>query len=237
MQNIYQYDQLYKIIMVGDSNVGKTSYLIRLTKNIIKPTLPTIGVEYSSQIMLLENENIVIKATIWDTAGAERYKAITRAHYRQSVGALLFYDLTSRQSYENTQSWIEDIIQYCGEQIPIMLIGNKSDIVTKDPKLRAVDLEQVHQYCDQKFLLYQETSALEGVNIKESFEILLRRIYQVYLDQKSYQRQSFIVSEISVEEKQPYVEQKESLPQPKEPIMLVHKPSHPPEISNCCLDY
>lgn len=83
---------------------------MRLTKNVIrKQTEPTIGVEYASQSLLLEDFDKVIKAVIWDTAGAEKYKAITTAHYRNSEGALLFYDLTDRQSFENVLSWRQEV--------------------------------------------------------------------------------------------------------------------------------
>lgn len=189
------YDYLYKsnafplplqVILVGDPSVGKTSYLLRLTKNIISKTpQPTIGIEYATQSMLLKNGEGIVKAQIWDTAGAEKYKAITTAHYRKSVGALLFYDLTERQSYDNILVWLEDKAMFFNfikqienntdEDTVIMVIGNKSDLLEEVP--RCVEEEEVRNLCSQRKILYNETSAKNGLNVKTSFEELIESIF------------------------------------------------------------
>ncbi|CAD8185673.1 unnamed protein product [Paramecium pentaurelia] len=174
-----QYDELYKIILVGDSSVGKTSFLIRLTKNVIKKqSQPTIGVEYAAQSILLADVDKIVKSVIWDTAGAEKYKAITTAHYRKSEGALLFYDLCDRNSFDNVLSWRQEILQHTDDKIMIMLIGNKLDLLQDNPQNRCVSVEEVEQICQQYNMLYNETSAKEGTNVKECFEQLIRKIYE-----------------------------------------------------------
>ncbi|CAK92936.1 unnamed protein product (macronuclear) [Paramecium tetraurelia] len=194
------YDELYKIILVGDSSVGKTSYLIRLTKNVIKKqSQPTIGVEYAAQSILLPEEGKIVKSVIWDTAGAEKYKAITTAHYRKSEGALLFYDLSDKNSFDNVLSWRQEIIQYTEDSIVIMLVGNKLDLIQENPSNRCVSVNEVQQVCSKYNMIYYETSAKEGTNVKESFEQLIRKIYehkqQCIEEEKSSNHQDYPNSE------------------------------------------
>ncbi|CAD8092201.1 unnamed protein product [Paramecium primaurelia] len=166
------------VILVGDSSVGKTSYLIRLTKNVIKKqSQPTIGVEYAAQSILLPEEGKIVKSVIWDTAGAEKYKAITTAHYRKSEGALLFYDLSDKNSFDNVLNWRQEIIQYTEDSIVIMLVGNKLDLIQENFSNRCVAVNEVKQICQKYNMIYYETSAKEGTNVKESFEQLIRSYY------------------------------------------------------------
>lgn len=114
-------DLIYKIILVGDVNVGKTCYLSRITKNIFSQNIPnTIGVQQETKYHVLENGKI-IKAKIWDTSGQERYKAITTAHYRNSAGALLFFDLVNKRSFDSVVEWINEIKENAGD-VRIILI-------------------------------------------------------------------------------------------------------------------
>lgn len=171
------YDFLYKIILVGDPKVGKTSLLTRYTKNVVKNPNPTIGVEYATKCVLLKNGAGIVKAQIWDTSGSEKYKSITTAHYRRSVGALLFYDLTEEQSFRNTEEWLKEIQEHTEEGIVILLIGNKYDLVEENPSERKVKIEEVQNFCKKNYLLYNETSAKTGFNVKESFEMLIESIH------------------------------------------------------------
>eukprot|EP00330_Aristerostoma_sp_ATCC50986_P011466 CAMPEP_0114588814 /NCGR_PEP_ID=MMETSP0125-20121206/11429_1 /TAXON_ID=485358 ORGANISM="Aristerostoma sp., Strain ATCC 50986" /NCGR_SAMPLE_ID=MMETSP0125 /ASSEMBLY_ACC=CAM_ASM_000245 /LENGTH=128 /DNA_ID=CAMNT_0001785411 /DNA_START=308 /DNA_END=694 /DNA_ORIENTATION=+ len=119
----------YKILLIGDVRVGKTSFLTRYTRNVVnRNEPPTIGVDYSTKSIVLQDGNVV-KAKIWDTAGSEKYKAITTAHYRKSLGALLFYDLTDQVTFEHTQDWLNEIHEHTEDDIVIMLVGNKVDLV------------------------------------------------------------------------------------------------------------
>ncbi|KAL4454133.1 hypothetical protein ABPG73_009950 [Tetrahymena malaccensis] len=173
------HDYLYKIIMVGDPRVGKTSFLIRYIKGVLpKSPMPTIGVEYLSKQVLLSGGEGIVKAQIWDMSGSEKYKSISVAHYRKSVGALLFFDLTELESFKNTKKWLQEIENHTEEGIKIMLIGNKLDLIEEDPSQRKVDKQEVIDFAKKHNLIYEETSAVSGKNVKESFQTLIETIYK-----------------------------------------------------------
>ena len=131
------YDELYKIVLIGDSGVGKTCMLSRFVKNSFpKNKPPTIGVEFATKTMQVKGR--AVKAQIWDTAGQERYKAITTAHYRRAVGALVVYDVTKYSTFTAVQKWIHDVKQQADPDIVIMLVGNKLDLVDGDKGSKAV---------------------------------------------------------------------------------------------------
>ena len=136
-----EYDHLYKIVLVGDTNVGKTHLLNRYIKHSIpKNKAPTIGVEFATRNVPLKCGGTV-KAQIWDTAGQERYKAITSAHYRRAVGALLVYEVTKEPSFQNAKKWMDELKQHADPDIVIMLVGNKVDLVESNPSVRRVGRE------------------------------------------------------------------------------------------------
>ncbi|KAL4426947.1 hypothetical protein ABPG74_017204 [Tetrahymena malaccensis] len=165
--------------MVGDPRVGKTSFLIRYIKGVLpKSPMPTIGVEYLSKQVLLSGGEGIVKAQIWDMSGSEKYKSISVAHYRKSVGALLFFDLTELESFKNTKKWLQEIENHTEEGIKIMLIGNKLDLIEEDPSQRKVDKQEVIDFAKKHNLIYEETSAVSGKNVKESFQTLIETIYK-----------------------------------------------------------
>ncbi|CAK88775.1 unnamed protein product (macronuclear) [Paramecium tetraurelia] len=224
-----QYDELYKIILVGDSSVGKTSFLIRLTKNVIKKqSQPTIGVEYAAQSILLADVDKIVKSVIWDTAGAEKYKAITTAHYRKSEGALLFYDLCDKTSFDNVLSWRQEIIQHTDDKIMIMLIGNKLDLLQDNPQNRCVSVEEVEQICQQHNMLYNETSAKEGTNVKECFEQLIRKIYEF---KQQNVEEEFPSQRIEIEDEK---SEKKTQEQPQPNVLTVPTKQNRNPSDNCC---
>jgi len=196
MATTTDFDYLYKVLLIGDARVGKTSFLTRYTKNVVnKNPQPTIGVEYSTKSIILKN-GAVVKAQIWDTSGSERYKSITTAHYRKSVGALLFFDLTDRTSFENTVNWLKEIKDHTEEGIVVMLIGNKYDLVSESPATRTVSREEAEKFAKQYNLNYMETSAKTGFNVKESFEFLVETIHEELKkfqnDQEAYEKRVMI---------------------------------------------
>ena len=167
------YDELYKIVLIGDSGVGKTCILSRYVKNNFpKNKPPTIGVEFATKTIKLSS-GLVVKAQIWDTAGQERYKAITTAHYRRAVGALVVYDVTKYSTFSAVQKWIHDVKQQADPDIVIMLIGNKFDLVEQDNERRAVSQQQASEFARENRLLFTETSALTSKNIQDAFKDLL----------------------------------------------------------------
>ena len=120
-----------------------------------------------------------VKAQIWDTAGQERYKAICGAHYKRAVGALLVYDITSRDSFEQLDVWIENLMSRAEKDIQIILLGNKVDKVRKNPNLREVDTREGKMLADQNGFMFFETSAFASENVNVAFETLLNSISDV----------------------------------------------------------
>ena len=132
---------LQPVVLIGDSGVGKSNLLSRFTRNEFNlDSKSTIGVEFATRSIQVDAKTI--KAQIWDTAGQERYRAITSAYYRGAVGALLVYDISKHQTYENVQRWLKELRDHADANIVIMLVGNKSDL----RHLRAVPTEEAKQF-------------------------------------------------------------------------------------------
>ena len=124
------YNHLFKIVLVGDAGVGKTHLLTRYTKGKLPQNKPsTIGVEFATKTVTLQNGKAIVKAQIWDTAGSERYKAITTAHYRRALGALLVYDVTKSETFFNVRRWMEELRAAADPDCIIYLVGNQVDKV------------------------------------------------------------------------------------------------------------
>lgn len=170
----HEYDYLFKIVLIGDSGVGKSNILSRFTRNeFCLESKSTIGVEFATRTLQIEGKTI--KAQIWDTAGQERYRAITSAYYRGAVGALLVYDITKRQTFENVQRWLRELRDHADSNIVIMMAGNKSDL----NHLRAVPPEDAQMLAEKEGLSFLETSALEALNIENAFHTILTEIYHI----------------------------------------------------------
>jgi Rab family protein len=172
-----KYDHLYKIIIIGDSCVGKTALLSKYLKGVF-PTSPlsTVATEFATKIIQIK-EGGYIKAQIWDTAGEEKYKSITYHHYKKSVGGLIVYDITKKASFENVKNWYNDLINKAEKGCIIALIGNKLDLVERNEKKREVTTEEAQSYAEDNNMLFYETSAYNGNNINEIFEELMQTIY------------------------------------------------------------
>ncbi|MGH0153785.1 UNVERIFIED_CONTAM: hypothetical protein FKN15_057662 [Acipenser sinensis] len=122
-----EYDYLFKIVLIGDSGVGKTNLLSRFTRNEFNlESKSTIGVEFATRSINVEGKTV--KAQIWDTAGQERYRAITSAYYRGAVGALLVYDIAKHLTYENGERWLKELRDHADSNIVIMLVGNRGAV-------------------------------------------------------------------------------------------------------------
>mmetsp|Transcript_82451 Transcript_82451/g.229801 ORF Transcript_82451/g.229801 Transcript_82451/m.229801 type:complete len:217 (+) Transcript_82451:169-819(+) len=170
-------DHLYKVVLVGDATVGKTHLLSRYVKGTLpKAPTATIGVEFATRTIPLAIGGTV-KAQIWDTAGQERYRAITSSHYRRAVGALLVYDVTRQATFHNCLKWLEELKQNAEQNIVIMLVGNKVDLVEKDPMARQVYHEGAAEFAKQNGLFFSEASAVTSYNVKHIFEHLLQEVY------------------------------------------------------------
>ncbi|XP_040267989.1 ras-related protein Rab-25 [Bufo bufo] len=175
-----EYNFVFKVVLIGESGVGKTNLLSRFTRNEFNhDSRTTIGVEFSTRTLTLDGH--LVKAQIWDTAGLERYRAITSAYYRGAVGALLVYDITKQQSYESVDRWLKELYDHAEASIIVMMVGNKSDL--KD-EAREVPTEEAKMYADSNGLLFMETSALDSTNVELAFETILRDIYTRVLKSK-----------------------------------------------------
>ncbi|KAJ2664187.1 Rab GTPase ypt31 [Coemansia sp. RSA 1200] len=169
-----EYDYLFKIVLIGDSGVGKSNLLSRFTRNEFNlESKSTIGVEFATRSIQVDSKTI--KAQIWDTAGQERYRAITSAYYRGAVGALLVYDIAKHPTYENVTRWLKELRDHADSNIVIMLVGNKSDL----RHLRAVPTDEAKQFASENGLFFIETSALDASNVEDSFQKILTEIYRI----------------------------------------------------------
>ncbi|XP_043691139.1 ras-related protein Rab2BV-like [Telopea speciosissima] len=170
----HEYDYLFKIVLIGDSGVGKSNILSRFTRNeFCLDSKSTIGVEFATKTLQVDGKTV--KAQIWDTAGQERYRAITSAYYRGAVGALLVYDITKRQTFDNVQRWLRELRDHADSNIVIMMAGNKSDLT----HLRAVPERDAQGLAEKEGLSFLETSALEAYNIENAFHTILTEIYHI----------------------------------------------------------
>ena len=166
-------DYKLKVVVVGDSGVGKTNLIKRFSSNTFSPnTKATVGVEFLSKSYTINDK--VFKIEIWDTAGQERYKSITAAYYKGAKGALIVYDTTQKESFENIDKWISEIKEKSSKDMKIMLIGNKTDL--KDE--RQVTTEEALEKAKDLETAIMETSALDGNNVKEAFYDLLKEMFK-----------------------------------------------------------
>jgi len=173
MANGQEYDYLYKVVLIGDSGVGKSNLLSRFTRNEFNlETKSTIGVEFATRSIQADGKTI--KAQIWDTAGQERYRAITSAYYRGAVGALLVYDIAKNVTFKNVERWLTELRENAAPNIAIMLVGNKSDL----RHLREVPTETAKEFAEKNNLSFIETSALESTNVELAFQNILTEIYR-----------------------------------------------------------
>ena len=167
-----EYDYLFKLILVGDSYVGKTNILSKYIKNEFNQnTKSTVGVEFGTKILKIEDK--IIKAQVWDTAGQERYKSITSTYYKGAKGAFIVYDITNRETFESVDKWIQDLNMNSDKNVTLLLIGNKKDLVDK----RDVTKEEGEEKAKSFGLAFLETSALTGENIDKVFDYMLKEVY------------------------------------------------------------
>ncbi|CAH2351771.1 GTP-binding protein Ypt32p/YPT11 [[Candida] railenensis] len=170
----YDYEYLYKIVLIGDSGVGKSNLLSRFTRDEFNlESRSTIGVEFATRTLEIDGKRV--KAQIWDTAGQERYRAITSAYYRGAVGALIVYDISKTESYESVSRWLKELREHADANIIIELVGNKSDL----DHLRAIPTDEAKNFANENSLLFTEASALSSDNVDLSFHQLLRNIYEM----------------------------------------------------------
>jgi small GTP-binding protein len=170
-----QYDYLFKLVIVGDSAVGKSNLLTRFTRDEYNAAAKaTIGVDFGSKSTKTADGKI-IKAQIWDTAGQERFRATTNGFYRGALGAMIVFDITNRKTFESVSTWLKELRQMAADPEPVvMLVGNKADLASN----RQVTTSEAKTFAEDNDMFFFETSALTASNVTTAFETLLNEIYK-----------------------------------------------------------
>ena len=175
METLYDYDYIFKYIIIGDSGVGKSCLMHKFTKEKFMPDYPTtIGVDFGASFVKSEK----IKLQIWDTAGEEKFRAVTRRFYRGAAGALMVYDVSIRSTYNNLSIWLKEIRNFTNPDTVLFLIGNKCDLEAQ----RDVTFEEAKKFAEENGLMFVETSAKTGDGVEEAFLETARKIYQILHD-------------------------------------------------------
>ncbi|CAI9779026.1 unnamed protein product [Fraxinus pennsylvanica] len=168
------YDYLIKLLLIGDSGVGKSCLLLRFSDGSFTTSfITTIGIDFKIRTIELDGKRI--KLQIWDTAGQERFRTITTAYYRGAMGILLVYDVTDESSFNNIRNWIRNIEQHASDNVNKILVGNKADM---DESRRAVPTSRGQALADEYGIKFFETSAKTNMNVEEVFFSIGRDIKQ-----------------------------------------------------------
>ena len=174
----------YKILILGDSKVGKSCFLTRYADNTYhEDYLSTIGMDYKIKNYELENGNI-IKLYIWDTAGQDRFRSITSNYYKGADGIILIYDITKQETFNNVRNWITSIKEEAPAKVVLILVGNKVD----DEKNRAVPKSEGEKIADEYNLPFLECSAKSDINVTETFDVLIKKIVEINPKNKQGQK-------------------------------------------------
>ena len=170
---------VFKVLLLGDSTVGKTCFLMRFTENTFQEIhMSTIGLDYRFKKMTLENQEVAT-VQIWDTAGQDRFRAITKNYYKGAHGILLIYDVTNQKSFDNVKNWVGQIRENASEKAIIYIVGNKVD----DTAHRVVSKEQGEETAKEFNLKFYEASAKEDINKDPTFQAVVNDIYKVSGDE------------------------------------------------------
>jgi len=167
------YDLTLKLLVVGDSSVGKTNFVMRLINNeFSKNYMTTSGIDLKTTDIEIKNKKIHIQ--LWDTAGQEKYKAITKNLFLKVMGALIIYDITNEASYNNLKSWVKLIKEECGKHMQLIILGNKSDLNDQ----RKISKDEAINYAKEQNIEYIETSSKTGENVKKAVTMICENILE-----------------------------------------------------------
>lgn len=159
-----EYDYLFKLLLIGDSSVGKSCLLLRFADDsYVDSYISTIGVDF--KIRTVELEGKTVKLQIWDTAGQERFRTITSSYYRGAHGIIIVYDVTETESFNNVKQWLNEIDRYATDTVCKLLVGNKCDLVDN----KVVDSQTAKAFADELGIPFLETSAKDSINVEQAF--------------------------------------------------------------------
>ncbi|MED6273785.1 Ras- protein Rab-8B [Characodon lateralis] len=165
------YDYLFKLLLIGDSGVGKTCLLFRFSEDSFNTTfISTIGIDFKIRTIELDGKRV--KLQIWDTAGQERFRTITTAYYRGAMGIMLVYDISNEKSFDNIKNWIRNIEEHASSDVEKMILGNKCDMTDR----RQVSKDRGEKLAIDYGVKFLETSAKSGLNVEEAFYTIARDI-------------------------------------------------------------
>lgn len=166
-----EYDYLFKLLLIGDSGVGKSSLLLRFADDSYLETyISTIGVDF--KIRTVELDGKTVKLQIWDTAGQERFRTITSSYYRGAHGIIVVYDVTDEESFNNVKQWLNEIDRYASEDVNKLIVGNKSDRAND----KVVDSQTAKAFADEVGIPFLETSAKSAINVEQAFMTMAAEI-------------------------------------------------------------
>ena len=189
MDNNSDFDVLIKLVIIGDSGVGKSNYLLRFVEGEFCPIESTVGFDYKSKMCYLPNAKKKVKFQIWDTAGQEKYMSINKNLFQRVQGIILMYDITVPKSFENLNKWMS-VIKQLADGIPLILIGNKIDL----EKERKISKERGQQFANDNNIDIFESSGKSGVNVEESFIFLGEQILRLNKNYKTSGGNEYIIS-------------------------------------------
>ncbi|KAK9715779.1 hypothetical protein RND81_06G188700 [Saponaria officinalis] len=166
-----EYDYLFKLLLIGDSGVGKSCLLLRFADDsYVESYISTIGVDF--KIRTVKQDSKTIKLQIWDTAGQERFRTITSSYYRGAHGIIIVYDVTDQQSFDNVKQWLNEIDRYASDNVVKILVGNKSDLTAN----KVVSSETAKAFADEMGIPFLETSAKNSANVEQAFMTMTAEI-------------------------------------------------------------
>ncbi|GJQ11865.1 hypothetical protein GpartN1_g3656.t1 [Galdieria partita] len=180
-----EYDYLFKLLLIGDSGVGKSCLLLRFADDTYNESyISTIGVDF--KIRTIELDGKTVKLQIWDTAGQERFRTITSSYYRGAHGIIIVYDVTDQESFNNVKTWLHEIDRYANESVNKLLVGNKNDLTTK----KVVDTATAKEFADSLGIKFLETSAKTSENVEQAFITMAQEIKERMASQPQTQKAS-----------------------------------------------
>ncbi|XP_069012239.1 ras-related protein Rab-26 [Embiotoca jacksoni] len=191
------YDIAFKVMLVGDSGVGKTCLLVRFKDGafLAGSFISTVGIDFRNKVMSIDA--VKVKLQIWDTAGQERFRSVTHAYYRDANALLLLYDVTNKASFDNIRAWLTEIHEYAQQDVVVMLLGNKADS-THD---RAVKREEGEKLAKEFGVPFMETSARSGLNVELAFTAAAKELKHRSMkepDEPKFQLQEYVDKEMRI---------------------------------------
>ncbi|CAN6475597.1 unnamed protein product [Victoria cruziana] len=166
-----EYDYLFKLLLIGDSSVGKSCLLLRFADDsYVDSYISTIGVDFKIRTMELDGKTI--KLQIWDTAGQERFRTITSSYYRGAHGIIIVYDVTEKESFNNVKQWLNEIDRYASDTVCKLLVGNKCDLVNE----KVIETQTAKAFADELGIPFLETSAKDSINVEKAFVTMAAEI-------------------------------------------------------------